>query len=71
MGRRGDTAHLSLKMGDKKGGVSWWVLEVYFEEHPAREADPVATGLISSLNIIVPDVSIPPRKSTHRSCSPG
>ena len=41
-----------------------WILhalcvpEVYFQEHPAREADPIATGLISSLNIIVANVAI-------------
>ena len=38
------------------------VPEVYFQGHPAREADPVATGLISSLNIIVPNASILPRR---------
>jgi len=39
------------------------VPEVYFQGHPAREADPVATGLISSLNIIVPNASILPRRA--------
>ena len=38
---------------------------MYFQEHLAREADPIATGLISSLNIIVPNIAIPPRKLTR------